>query len=79
MVSNDYVATLCDMAAVDVDVLCFQQKAKWNGDESLVEFRLDHPIAGHLFLVEQLSASRGTFAHGDANSHSSAYSRITMG
>lgn len=46
LVSDDYVATLCDMARVDVDVLCFNQLARWNGTESTVEFRINHEVAG---------------------------------
>lgn len=46
LVSDDYVATLCEMAAVDVDVLCFNQLARWNGHESTVEFRVNHDPAG---------------------------------
>lgn len=45
-VSEDYCATLCDMAKVDVDVLCFRQFAKWNDAESTIEFRINHPVLG---------------------------------
>ena len=46
-VSSDYCATLCDMAAkVDVDVLCFNQLARWDDVESTIEFRINHPITG---------------------------------
>lgn len=45
-VSDDYCATLCDMARVDVDVLCFNQFARWDDVESTVEFRINHPIRG---------------------------------
>ncbi len=45
-VADDYIATLCDMAKVEVDVLCFNQLAKWNEHESLVEFRLDFQPGG---------------------------------
>ncbi len=43
MVSEEYCSILCDMAKVDVDVLCFNQLAKWNGVESTIEFRINHP------------------------------------
>ena len=46
MVSADYCATLCDMARVDVDVLCFNQLAKWDDNESTIEFRINHPVLG---------------------------------
>ena len=45
-VADDYCATLCDMAKVDVDVLCFNQISRWNKEESIVEFRIDHAIFG---------------------------------
>ena len=45
-VADDYVATLCDMAKVDVDVLCFQQSAQWADAETTIEFRIHHPVAG---------------------------------
>jgi glycosyltransferase involved in cell wall biosynthesis len=43
-VARDYIATLLDMAKVDVDVLTFRQKAKWNDAETEIEFRINHPI-----------------------------------
>jgi len=43
-VSEDYIATLCDMAKVDVDVLSFKQLAQWNDATSTIEFRINHPI-----------------------------------
>jgi glycosyltransferase involved in cell wall biosynthesis len=46
MVSEDYVATLCDMAKVDVDVLCFKQMSRWNDLESTIEFRIHYPVNG---------------------------------
>lgn len=46
MVSPDYSETLCDMARVDVDVLCFNQLANWNGNESTIEFRIHYPVNG---------------------------------
>lgn len=45
-VSEDYCATLCDMAKVDVDVLCFRQLARWDGEESTIEFRINHSVRG---------------------------------
>jgi hypothetical protein len=48
-ISADYCATLCDMAKVDVDVLCFNQLAEWNGLESTIEFRINYPVDG-IFL-----------------------------
>ena len=44
-VSPDYVATLVDMAKVDVDVLTFRQLAQWNDATSTIEFRINYPVA----------------------------------
>lgn len=41
-VSEDYIATLSDMAKADVDVLCFNQSARWNDLQGVVEFRINH-------------------------------------
>lgn len=46
MVSPEYCATLCDMARVDVDVLCFNQISRWNEFESTIEFRIHYPVNG---------------------------------
>jgi glycosyltransferase involved in cell wall biosynthesis len=49
-VAPDYMATLCNMAKVDVDVLTFRQEAKWNDAKTTVEFRIHHPLNG-IFLA----------------------------
>lgn len=53
-IADDYIATLCDMAKVDVDVLTFHQLARWNDYETTVEFRIYYPING-IFLANGIT------------------------